>query len=166
MPNISIVQIASETDVEAARDLVRELFDYALSIDPHAREAHAFEGLEDQLAELPGIYGPPDGAFLLARVDGDAAGCVGSFAHDSEVCEVKRMYVRPGFRGLKLGETLTAELINLAKSRGFRKMVLDSFHTMKAAHNVYASLGFEYCAPRIELPETYRGKVIFMDRAL
>jgi putative acetyltransferase len=160
---ISIDQIETAEQIEAVRDLVREFTNFASTLDPEAMNAHAFEGLEKQLAELPGIFGPPDGAFLLATVDGVPAGCIAYFGHGNDVCEVKRMYVRPEFRGIQLGAKLTQSLIERARARGYQKMVLDTFHKLKAAQALYAKAGFALCAPTVELPAFYEGKVVFME---
>ncbi len=163
---ISIDQIETEEQVDAVRSLVREFTDFASTQDPEAKSGHAFKGLEEQLAALPGIFGPPDGAFLLATVNGAPAGCVAFFSRGDGVCEVKRMYVRPELRGLGLGKRLTRSLIELARARGYRKMVLDTFHTFKAAQGIYASAGFVECAPTMDLPAHYEGKVVFMELVL
>lgn len=160
---ISIDQIETAEQIEAVRNLVREFTEFAITLDPEAMNAHAFAGLEEQLADLPGIFGPPDGAFLLATVDGTAAGCIAYFGHENDVCEVKRMYVRPEFRGMHLGENLTKSLIERARARGYQKMVLDTFHKLKAAQTLYANAGFIVCAPTVELPSFYEGKVVFME---
>ena len=124
---ITIAQIESEAEVDAVRTLVREFTAFASSLNPDAMESHAFAGLEDQLAALPGVFGPPGGAFLLAQVDGNPAGCIAFFGHDAEVCEVKRLYVRPDYRGLRLGDQLVAALIERARAQGYSKMVLDTY---------------------------------------
>ena len=160
---ISIDQIETDEQIKAVRALVREFTDFAFTMDPEAKNAHAFEGLEEQLADLPGIFGPPHGAFLLASVDGAPAGCVACFGHGDGICEVKRMYVRPEFRGLKLGEKLTQSLIEWARAQGYRKMVLDTYYKLEAAQALYAKAGFSLCAPTFELPAPYQGKVVFME---
>ena len=97
---ISVDQIETAEQIKAARSLVREFMDYALTLDPEAKSASTFAGLDEQLANLPGIFRPPDGAFLLVTVDGSPAGCVAYFSHGNDVCEVERMYVKPEFRGM------------------------------------------------------------------
>ena len=163
---MSIVQMQTPAEIEAVRDLVREFTAFALTQDPKAKEAPAFKGLEAELAGLPGIFGPPDGAFLLVSVNGAPAGCVAIRAHGAGVCEVKRMYVRPAFRGLQLGEALVAALIAKARELGYRKIVLDTFHTLRAAHHLYRKAGFLDVPPTFDLPEHLRGKVVFMEMDL
>jgi putative acetyltransferase len=163
---ISIEQIETPEQIEAVRDLVREFTEYAKTLDPEAMKAHAFAGLEKQLADLPGMFGPPDGAFLLASVDGAPAGCIAFFSHGNGVCELKRMYVRPEFRGVQLGAKLTQSLIEQARARGYQKMVLDTYYKMEAAQSLYAKAGFTVCAPTVELPAFFKGKVVFMELTL
>src|SRR5207302_8130540 len=75
-----------------------------------------FQGFDKELAELPGMYSPPDGRLLLATVDDQAAGCAGLHTLESGVCEMKRLYVRPAFRGAGLGRRLATTTI--AEARG------------------------------------------------
>lgn len=166
MAQIVIGQIESAAEIDAARDLVREFTAYALKLDPDAEDSHAFAGVQEQLAALPGMYAPPEGAFLLAQVDGKPAGCVAFFRHDASVCEVKRLYVRPAYRGLQLGDQLVRALIERAQAQGYRKMVLDTYYKLDAAKALYERLGFRIVPPTIDLPPHYDGKVIFMERNL
>ena len=166
MAKISIDQIETEEQINAVRALVREFTDFAFKLDPGSRNTYAFKGLEEQLAALPGIFAPPDGAFLLVAVDGAPAGCAAFFGLGDGICEVKRMYVRPKFRGLQLGEKLTQSLIKQARSQGYRKMVLSTYYKLKAAQNLYSKAGFLVCAPTIDLPAQYEGKVVFMELVL
>jgi GNAT superfamily N-acetyltransferase len=160
---ISIDQIETAEQIESVRILVREFTDFALTLNPEALNAPSFAGLEEQLADLPGIFGPPDGAFLLATVDGTPAGCIAYFSHGNDVCEVKRMYVRPEFRGIQLGEKLTQSLIETARARGYQKIILNTFHKLEAAQNLYAKAGFTLCTPTVELPASDEGKAVFME---
>ncbi|WP_317054913.1 GNAT family N-acetyltransferase [Roseovarius rhodophyticola] len=166
MTRIHLSQIETPDQINAVRDLVREFFDFALTQDPDAGKAHAFDGLEDQLAALPGMFAPPSGGFLLATVGEAPAGCVAFFGHDAQICEVKRMYVRPEFRGLHLGETLISNLISMARTQGYQKIILDTFHTLKAAQHLYEKAGFTFVPPRITLPPEHEGKVVFMEMTL
>ncbi len=166
MPLITIKQIETRSEIDAVRDLVRDLFAFSLTQDPNAGEAHAFTGLEDQLAQLPGIYAPPTGGFLLASVEEKPAGCVAFFGHDAMLCEIKRMYVRPEFRGLQLGDKMIAKLLSMVRAQGYSKVILDTFHTFKAAQRLYEKVGFTYVPPRIDLAPEHEGKVVFMEMEL
>jgi len=163
---ISIDQIETTEQIEAVRSLVREFMNYALTLDPHAKSANTFAGLEEQLANLPGIFAPPDGAFLLVTVDAVPAGCVAYFGLGSDVCEVKRMYVKPEFRGMRLGEKLSQSLIERARTQGYRKIVLSTFYKLKAAQALYANAGLTVYEPTEDVPEHYADKIIFMEMEL
>jgi ribosomal protein S18 acetylase RimI-like enzyme len=118
---------------------VRELFlEYAASLG----FSLCFQGFDEELRELPGIYAPPSGRLLLALEDG-AAGCVGIHALGDGVAEMKRLYVRPAFRGTGLGRTLAVRACDEAKSSGYRSIRLDTIAgTMDSAIALYRSLGF------------------------
>ena len=125
--------------------LVRELFrEYADSLGVDL----SFQGFEDELARLPGEYAPPRGALLLAR-DGeaDAAGCVGLRPLEPDVCELKRLYVRPASRAGGLGRALTLAAIDEARRLGYGRMRLDTLPSMGAARRLYAGLGFREIEP-------------------
>jgi len=125
----------------AARDIpaVRELFlEYAgwLQVDL------CFQGFEQELATLPGAYAPPDGRLILAA-DGDAAaGCIALRRFDAESGEVKRLYVRPAYRGRGLGDRLAAAVVESARAIGYRRLLLDTLAPMRSAQALYARAGF------------------------
>lgn len=141
---IRIAEVDSPAQIEAVRALIREFFAWAQTFDPDAASAPTFHGLEAQLAGLPGIYGPPGGCLLLATVDGAPAGCVAFRDAGDRVCELKRMYVRPEFRGRRIGPGLVGELVVAAKRAGYRRMFLGSHHSMAAAHALYRAAGFRF----------------------
>ena len=106
-----------------------------------------FQDFEGELAGLPGDYAPPDGALLLARVDGATAGCVALRRLDGTAGELKRLYVRPGHRRLGLGRALAESAITTARELGYGQLRLDTTPEMAAAHELYRSLGFREIAP-------------------
>jgi GNAT superfamily N-acetyltransferase len=102
-----------------------------------------------ELPELPGEYGPPKGKLLLATVSGQPVGCAGLRPFPLEAtCEMKRLYVRPIFRGGKLGRELVEGVLQEARALGYQRLRLDTHPpTMQAAVRMYRNLGFQEVSP-------------------
>lgn len=128
---------------------IRQLFiEYAQSLDIDL----AFQGFETELKTLPGKYEPPDGALILASVDGKGAGCIALRRFSEDICEMKRLYVRDTYRGWGIGKALINMLINEAKKLNYSRIRLDTLATMKEAQNIYLSLGFYDIEPYVYNP--------------
>ena len=102
----------------------------------------SFQNVDNELAGLPGKYARPGGVVLIAWDGTDAAGAVAYRMVEPGVCEMKRLYVRPAFRGRDIGRELANELIEDARSRGYRTMLLDTLASMQSARALYRALGF------------------------
>ena len=132
---LTILRATSLEHMDAARELFRE-YASALGVDL------SFQDFEHEVKDLPGEYSEPNGCILLAHLDFTLVGCVGLRPLSSEICEMKRMYVRPKFRGQGMGRILAEEVIAEARKRGYRRMRLDSLPMMREAQALYRSLGF------------------------
>jgi len=158
-----ITQAATEDQIAGVRELIREYTAWAFTLMKDSDKAPTFQGLEAELAALPGVYVPPAGRLLLATLDGQPAGCVCLKGHDGSTCELKRLYVRPTMRGLNLGWKLVSMLMEEARRSGYRRMVLDSHASMKKAHELYRSAGFRDVSAPAEFPEEMKPFVVFME---
>ena len=106
-----------------------------------------FQGVDKDFADLPGEYGSPGGCLYLALDNSQAAGCVGLRRFSRDACEMKRLYVRPQFRGMGIGRSLSEIVIDEAKRIGYSCMRLDTVDTMTEAIALYRSLGFVEIEP-------------------
>jgi putative acetyltransferase len=143
--------IRAETAAQIAQ--VRELFlEYAQSLG----FSLCFQNFDKELAHLPGDYAPPEGRLLLAEYEGQLAGCVALHkiaAQSEDVCEMKRLYLRPQFRGKGLGRALADRIIVEARTIGYRRMRLDTVEpVMKDAVAMYRKRGFKEIAPYCSNP--------------
>ncbi len=139
------------TEVTTTREIqvVRELFnEYAVSIGIDL----TFQNFEQELIHIADIYTPPEGALLLAKQDGLPAGCVGLRKMEDRRCEMKRLYVRPKFRGKGLGKALCSRIILKGRQLGYKEMLLDTLSTMVDAQTLYRSHGFRETVPYYHNP--------------
>jgi len=139
----------SEARWPVDRAVVEALFrEYVASL----AEDISFQNVDDELSGLPGKYARPTGVVLIARDGKEAAGAVAYRMAEPGVCEMKRLYVRPAFRGRDIGRELANELIDDARERGYRTMLLDTLASMAAARALYRDLGFVPVAPYYDNP--------------
>jgi putative acetyltransferase len=141
------------TPTPADMDSVRAIFrEYAQGLGVDL----CFQDFETELATLPGEYAEPRGALLLAAVDGQLAGCCALRPMDAtdypNAAEMKRLYVRPAFRGLGLGRQLAEAVLDAARQGGYSCVLLDTLDDMEAARALYEDLGFEEIPPYYHNP--------------
>lgn len=132
--------VTAEPLLQQAREIFRE-YQLSLGIDL------CFQDFEQEMADLPGKYAPPQGRLYLAFAEGVLAGCIALRPIQAGQCEIKRLYVRPQFRGQQLGKLLMEKILVEIKDIGYRQVFLDTLPTMTAAQSLYKSLGFREVPP-------------------
>jgi GNAT superfamily N-acetyltransferase len=143
---IEPIQVAGPESIEEVRGLFLE---YGKSLG----FSLCFQSFDEELKNLPGAYGPPSGRLLMARYAGHAAGCIALRKLETGVCEMKRLYVRPGDRGRGLGRMLVERLLAEARAIGYERMRLDTVESaMKDAVALYRRMGFKEIAPYTTIP--------------
>jgi len=143
---ISLVQATLPEHIEEARSLFVE---YGASLG----FSLCFQSFDEELKNLPGSYGPPSGRLLLALRGDHAGGCIALRCLEAEVCEMKRLYVRPDDRGYRIGRMLVERLIAEARAIGYKRMRLDTVGSaMKDAIELYRKIGFKEIAPYSSIP--------------
>ena len=143
--NIIFEQVSSD---KYAKETMKIFKEYQLSIGTDL----CFQNFDEELASIPGKYAPPQGRLYLAFMgkninEAEIVGCVALRPIKNEQCEMKRLYVRPEFRGQKLGQILADKIISEAKNLGYKQMFLDTLTTMPEAVSLYKKLGFKECLP-------------------
>jgi putative acetyltransferase len=138
---LTIKQAEHPAQIVQARELFLE---YAKSLG----FSLCFQSFDQELAGLPGDYAPPDGRLLLAEYDGRLAGCGALHRLEPRICEMKRLYLRPQFRGQGLGRALAERVIEEGRILGYRRLRLDTVEPMmRDAVALYRLLGFKEIAP-------------------
>ncbi|GAC1606844.1 MAG: GNAT family N-acetyltransferase [Ramlibacter sp.] len=149
LPRIQLYTPDHSCDYEPVRTILRE-YAQGLGVDL------CFQDFEAELATLPGEYTEPRGALILARVDGQLAGCCALRPLDTadypNAAEMKRLYVRRSFRGLGLGRQLAQAALDAARQRGYSSVLLDTLDDMEAARALYEDLGFAEIPPYYHNP--------------
>ena len=144
---LPVIEDATAADLAAIREMLHEYADW-LKVDL------CFQNFDAEVAGLPGDYAPPAGALLIARMEGYPAGMVALRRKDESRCEMKRLFVREGARGMRLGRTLAERIILEARTRAYREMVLDTLPLMQDAQRLYVALGFRDIEPYYQSPIT------------
>ncbi len=138
---LCLSQVESSAQIARARELFLE-YEQSLGF------SLCFQNFDRELAELPGDYAPPEGRLLLAEYEGLLAGCIGLHKIGPTICEMKRLYLRPQFRGKGLGRALVDRIIAEARQIGYKRMRLDTVEpVMKDAVAMYRRIGFQEIAP-------------------
>jgi len=132
---LRFVFVNTEEEIQNTRLLFRE---YAASLGFDLR----FQNLDQELTNLPGEYAPPEGRLILAFEDAHPVGCVALRKINQTICEMKRLYVRPQYRGHGIGKRLAQAIIEEARNIGYQSIRLDTVPTMKEATALYRQLGF------------------------
>ncbi|MCL5316641.1 MAG: GNAT family N-acetyltransferase [Thaumarchaeota archaeon] len=151
---LRIIQADSEEFVSKVRELMNEYSDAM---------GFRFRDFEKEIADLPGEYAPPEGRLLLALEDDKAAGCVALRKLTDDVSEMRRLYVRPEFRGKRIGRQLAITAVDQARLIGYRSIRLITLSSMKGAVALYNSLGFREIQPYRQVPSS---NAIFMELRL
>lgn len=138
---IEIIQAETAEHIEQARKLFREYEKwFGLKL--------CFQNFDEEVENLPGKYAPPDGRLFLAFADGKIAGCIALRKLEEKICEMKRLFVKEAFRGLKIGKLLIDKLVSEAREIGYEKMRLDTFPPkMGKAVEIYEKFGFYEVKP-------------------
>lgn len=124
----------------------------------------SFQNIEDELKDPAQKYTPPRGEILVAiNEENEVMGMIAYHRHNQQRCEMKRLYVRPQYRGQKIGRHLIEEILNHAKQAGYQEMVLDTIVPLKAAIDLYYQFGFQKCIPYYDNP---MNDVIYMKKNL
>ena len=154
MPEFIIAK--TQEDYREARVLLRE-YEAESEVDL------CFQGFDEEVETLERTYGPPGGKFLILRSGEQIAGCVALEDSGGNICEMKRLYVRPEFRGKGLGRKCAEEVVQIAREMGCAVLRLHTLPAMRAAVVLYRSMGFTEIAPYDETPVE---GVLFMELGL
>lgn len=134
--------MAGNEYVEEVRQLFHEYTQELINTDGDFRAYLLQQNFDGELKNLSEKYGPPDGRMYLVTVDGQSAGCIALRKMDVKYCEMKRLYIRPSFRGLGLSAHLVSRIVDDAKKIGYHAILLDTLPSLSAAISLYKKMGF------------------------
>jgi putative acetyltransferase len=160
---MEIHQAVTSKEIDQVRQLLRQYYDWLVEV--HGINM-SYQGVEAELAGLPGYYAAPRGRLVLVFEAENVAGC-GAFRPIGEtICELKRMYVKPEFRGKGYGRAIAVRLLDEARKCGYEIARLDTATFLPEAQALYLSLGFRTIEPYYQVPEDIFKWTIFMERQL
>jgi GNAT superfamily N-acetyltransferase len=166
-PRSLIVEAVGQEQVALARELIGE---WCRWLEVERGVDLSYQDVRAEIDGLPGAYAPPAGGLWLAYVSTatavETAGCVALRPVGDGLCELKRLYVRPAFRGSGLGRALAVRAIARARAIGYRAVRLDTAAFLPAANRLYAHLGFREVAPYSEVPAAMLPFIVFMELTL
>lgn len=163
---IALTRAETPEDLDAMRDMIRSFVRWAMAEIAKDDNPEVFAGLGAELADLSGRCGPPRGGLVLARLRGEAAGCVAFFDRGAGALEVKRMFVRPEARGHGIGTQMVDLLLSDARAMGHRRGLLWSHCSMHNAHALHRRAGFREVPLSDAFPGAVDGVDICMEIAL
>lgn len=143
-----LICVRSDIEIEEARTLFLEyVVELGVSLD--------FQNFTEEVRGLPGAYAPPGGdIFLAVASTGESMGCMAFRPHQSEICELKRLYVRPAARRGGLGRKMIEHALALAQARGYQRARLDTLPQMEVPQRLYEEMGFVEIEPYYPRPRT------------
>jgi ribosomal protein S18 acetylase RimI-like enzyme len=159
---LEIIAATTDEDIEIVKGLLEEYLSSMLELDGpvHIKEVEAHK----QQMNNPGDYfRPPDGCLLVAKYKKESAGCVALRKLNNDICEMKRLYVKPEFRGLKIGRELAERVIEQARRIGYERIRIHTITALERANRLYKSLGFNEIDPYEDTP---REDAVFMELRL
>ena len=159
---LKIYPAETNEDLEIVKGLLEEYLAYIFELDGpvHIKEVEAHKHQMDNLGEY---FRPPDGCLLVAKYKKESAGCVALRKLNDNTCEMKRLYVKPEFRNLKIGKELAERVIEQARKIGYKHMQIHTISALEQANRLYKSLGFTEIDPYEHTP---REDAVFMELKL
>lgn len=162
---VSIMQVATNEHIRQTQELFVEYFEFLRTDVDKVDDLDTvppLAGYRDEIAGLPGRYTPPDGCLLLAQEAGEGAGCITFYKLEEGICEVKRLWVRPRFRGKRVGRLLVETLIGEARRLGYHTIRLSTVDVLTDAIALYQALGFAPIPPYFDMPPDMLAHEIFL----